>query len=473
MQELNLIESNKSLVYKGAKERILLVEDDKKFADKIKEALEVYFEVDYYSNGKEAIDALEVGGITYQALITDLELLQKNKKIDQPIQGIEIIEKVSESYPYIVKRVVSGLPRKGISELVNIDINDVLYKSVIAFYGFSEGFETWVKKLKKDIKAHKDLKYMKGPNNTFWKDIEYKIDKKTGLQKPSGSGFKRFYYQLKKEDDKTFEAMWDRIYSKIKNILLEKPDADKIETELIQAQRGQGYLTKENRDKSIRFLETILTHRLIWLSFFDDGDEVIYKDTNDLENSFYHKPFWKTKILKEKESTLHYKPTSQFRYLGFSVNPIIPRTTNETYEHTEFVKINFKYGDKRENKQLFDKEERFLLENAKLIKSTVSQFAIQNPDLCETMFEVYLNIDKILINGNNGLKTPDLYAHYDVDVIKNILDFIKNNANDISKASRDNIYKCLDDFTDENAFKNSSKEIQAKIVTLLDLRIWD
>ncbi|MCB0753505.1 MAG: hypothetical protein KDC52_18680, partial [Ignavibacteriae bacterium] len=84
-----------------------------------------------------------------------------------------------------------------------------------------------------------------------------------------------------------------------------------------------------------------------------------------------------------------------------------------------------------------------------------------------------LNIDKFLINGNDGLQTPSLYAHYDRDIIINILEFIKNNINDISKTGRKNIYKCLEEFTDEDAFSLSSMEIQAKIVALLSLRIWN
>ncbi|MCB0752546.1 MAG: response regulator transcription factor, partial [Ignavibacteriae bacterium] len=364
--ELNILEDKSADVeYKGVKEKMIFVEDDVDFGNKLREALEVYFDVDYYSDGKEAFEALELNGVNYQVLLTDLELLKEDKKLDQSIQGIELFEEASIKFPHIVKRIVSGLPRKGISELVNIDVNSVLYKSVIAYYGFSEGFISWIKQIKIDIKSHKDSKYMKGPNNAFWKDVEYSIDKKTGKQKASGSGFKRFYYELKKEDDKTFEAMWDRIYSRVVNILLDKPGAEKVETELIKTERGQGYLTKENREKSINFLETILTHRLIWLSYFNDGDEVIYKDINDLANSFYHKPFWKTKIVKGRETTLHHKPTSQFTFLSFSVNPIVPEKTNNTNEYTEYVKINFKYGDK--SKQLFDKEERFLLENAELI----------------------------------------------------------------------------------------------------------
>ncbi|MDV7186097.1 hypothetical protein R3X25_02285 [Lutibacter sp. TH_r2] len=453
LRELNILDENKPIEYNGVKEKILLVEDDKEFGKEIKAALDIYFDVNYKSNGLDAIKALEIGGDIYQGLITDLELLDENQ-IDQPVQGIELIEYVSNSkkHKHIVKRIVSGLPRKGISELVNMDINDILYKSVIAFYGFSEGFDIWVKKLKNDIKAFRSLKYMKGPEKKiFWQDTKKEVDKK-GEVKITGSGFKRFYYNLQIEESQIFKEMWSRIETKVLNILNDET-SEIIETKFIKIDDRHNFLEKNTKENSVALLEQILTHRLLWISFFNDKDQVVYKDNSDINNSWSHKPFWKENYNRylKKNTTLSVKPDGDFGLLGFTTIQILPKEKKLVLDEVPKVIIQF------QTNQLFIEEEKFKLNYNSLLKSSVNDFAQKYIELCELTYWWIANIN---LAKENKLNAPLNFTDYTEEKMKQSINDILFNAKSIKKEYKTVIKNEIIEYQDSKEFNNLSKNLQ-------------
>lgn len=455
LKTLNELKDNPLIKYEGIKEKIILVEDDINFGNQIQNRLNEYFDVDYYRNGFEAREAIELNGINYQALITDLELLNTNGKTDQEIQGIEVFEFTKDKFPHIVRRIVSGLPRKGISELVEIDINDILYKSLISYYGFNDGFDDWVKKLKSDIKLHKRLKHMKGPNNTFWKDVEYKI--KNGKKRASGSGFKRLYYNFKIEDEVAFQEMWKRIYDKTINILKQE-DSEKVSTTFIKTTSSQNLRSKKDKESTIELLERILTHRLLWISYYDNNSTVIYKDVHNFENSFYHKPFW--------DGELNIKPTDLFTWLGFSTKAVNPKNKDDVNYETEFISIFFQYNS------LFEEEEKFRVKYDELLKSSLSNFSKKHESLCKCFYWILINMKDGIKKGDTFLlKIPENYLDIDEKLILETLSFINNNHRNLSQQVRNEVADSLNEFMDHKDFKNIPTNISSSIDRIVNQNI--
>ncbi len=452
IRELNVLKGNIEKTYDGVKEKILLLEDNINFGEKIKSALNLYFDVDYYNNGDEAIEAIKINAINYQALVTDLELLNIDGKTDQHIQGIEVFEYVQNFHPHIVKRIVSGLPRNGINELVNVDINDILYKSLIAYYGFTDGFESWVEKLKKDIKLHKELKYMKGPNNTFWKDVEYSFDN-SGNKKAKGSGFKRFYYNFKIEDKTNFDEMWIRIYSNVCKILENKDDI-KVSTTFPKTISGQDILSKKEKQNTIELLEKILTHRLLWISFFDNNTTVIYRDDDNPEYSFKHRPFW--------DNNLPVKPTALFTWLGFSSNAENPKNKDVVKDDTKYVSIRFSYNT------LFLEEEKFRVKYNTLLKSRISDFAIRFEDLCNCSYWI---LKKLKENLNELHYSFENYTDIIEDDIIAILNIIIYQHKTISVPNKNDIKNLIIEYMENDDYEKTPKKIYNLMGNIIDKNI--
>lgn len=269
--------------------RLMLVEDDLGAAAALRERFEEHFQVVLFHDGAEAIEELKVGGRFYSALVSDLELLEDNGRFDQPVQGIEVLEYAKEHHPHIARRVITSLGRLGVRDLLpEIRLEEILFKAQLARQGPDGLFMEFLEKLLSDVDDRRALQDMHGPDSTLWADVS----KERNQQDSKGGGFKRFYYQLKVEDNVRFNKMWAGIKETLERIQEQKAVAE-IDGAFLNPGKAKKLLEERDRDYNIGFLTKLLLHRAIMYTRYIDGEEVRYRDDNDKENSYIHWTGWK------------------------------------------------------------------------------------------------------------------------------------------------------------------------------------
>lgn len=122
--------------------KLLLIEDNPNHADLLIESLSRYLEIGkslfIYSNGKEALTELEDQPNEYNLILVDLELLNADG-FYQPVQGVDILSEIQSNHPRSVFKVVTGLGRKGVRELLKLKNKDILAKKQL--YSFDTDVE--------------------------------------------------------------------------------------------------------------------------------------------------------------------------------------------------------------------------------------------------------------------------------------------------------------------------------------------
>jgi len=352
----------KSSLREKSKKRLLLLEDDSYYAEKITEVLDSQFEVVSFDNGKEALYELENFSLNYSVLVSDLELLNGDGKLDQEVQGIEVVDFVRKEKPHIAWRILTGLPRKGIKELIDVEINNILHKNQLEYFGYDEGMDEFVLELENQANRNVYLIKMKGPETGFWGE-------KTN-QGGEGGKFKRFYYDLLNSYPTIFDSMWVDIYNTMDQVI-NNPMSINISTTLITPKDARGWLSRENRtlEDKVDQLKKILIHRLVFFINYLPGDLVFYKGNGEKILSNFS--FW--------EGSLPSNPRAYTPVLGFETARVKP---------TEFV---FKgYGE------LFDKEIEFL----KNCNNEFEDFFDKNEDFCYLidLVHTYIQEDQKAVN---------------------------------------------------------------------------
>jgi hypothetical protein len=337
--------------------KILLLEDDIKEAEHLKEMFSPFFEIVPFEDGEEALLELERYGKFYHAIIIDLELLDKTKKLDQKIQGVEVFEYAKKQLPHIVKKVITGLPSKGVSELLNISTKDILRKQHLLTFGQDELVVDFILRLESDIKRHLTLVKLRGPNSTFWADFS--------RQGGDGGMFKRFYHKLKLEKESRFNNMWKEIRETLK-LIESDPNAAKISTEFKKTEDAKGIVDNIDEEETIEFLKTLLLHRLIIIEKYSDGSTMYYRSDRNKERSFSDFPFW--------AGTLPANPKVYMFYLGFGVDKMQPK---DPKAEDTLIHFSIKYN------QLFDEEIVFIKEKPALVLNRFSDFYQDHEDFCE------------------------------------------------------------------------------------------
>ncbi|MCB0485927.1 MAG: hypothetical protein KDC47_07010, partial [Flavobacteriaceae bacterium] len=224
---------------------LMLLEDDPSMSAQLNPLFSDHFDVKPFSSGAEALRELEVGGIFYRALVADLELLEDSGRFDQPVQGIEVLEYAERNHPQIAPRVVTQLGRRGVQELLDMNVQHILYKAHLK-NGADDLFMEFLDELLNEVEERRALQDMPGPDTTFWADVSKELDKKTGL-KAKGGGFRRFYYQQKLENEAGFKAMWSRIGEKVERYVNGDPDL-RVDTELGNTQEAKSFLEKRTQE---------------------------------------------------------------------------------------------------------------------------------------------------------------------------------------------------------------------------------
>jgi hypothetical protein len=342
------------------KYKVLLLEDDKNTLNYIKESLDPFFEINDFYSGKEAKEELELRGKSYHGLITDMELLDKDK-FYQNIQGVQVLDYAREHHPHIAQRIISGVPRKGLLELLpEMSYKNIIHKSLIQTFGINDLVSDFVIELKTDIKKLLHLLKSPGPNNAFWAD--YTITKK------DGGRFKRFYYRLESKNEKIFNKMWDDIDSDVNKVLAEQEI--KIGCKFVKTDDAKELIEKFTEEDKKDFLKQLLTHRLVIISRYKNRSNFIYKNTADKSESYFHLPIW--------DKDLPANPKQYFYFLGFGAPHLNPQ--NPTIDDG-LISFTLEYN------QLFEKEIEWLKSHSELRTQRIEIFYLEHEDFCKEIID--------------------------------------------------------------------------------------
>lgn len=348
------------------KPHLMLVEDDAATASELSALFTDHFEVKVFHDGAEALHELEIGGRFYDALVADLELLEADKRFDQPVQGIEVLEYAEQKHPHIARRVITALGRRGVRELLpSMSIQDILFKSLLV-QGNDPLFLEFLEKLLRDIDHRRVLQDMPGPDSTLWADVS----KEAKQQDSKGGGFKRFYYQLKVEDPERFGKMWREINETIERIRAEDPDL-KVDASFVQTEAARNMIGTANRENLIAFLQKLLTHRAILLTRYTDRGEVAYRDETDRGSSYAHLWFWKSRLAASPKSYNYFTGMS-----GADYRP--PKATAKD----DVVRFKLKYS------RLFREEVELIKRFEDLRAERFGDFFNEQEDLCYSLNQI-------------------------------------------------------------------------------------
>jgi len=348
------------------KPHLLLVEDDSATANELSALFTDHFEVKVFNDGAEALHELEIGGRFYDALVADLELLEADKRFDQPVQGIEVLEYAEQKHPHIARRVITALGRRGVRELLpGMSIQDILFKSLLV-QGNDPLFLEFLEKLLRDVDLRRVLQDMPGPDSTLWADVS----KEARQQDSKGGGFKRFYYQLKVEDPERFGKLWREINDTIERIRAEDPDL-KVDASFVQTEAARSMIGSANRESLIGFLQKLLTHRAILLTRYTDGGEVPYRDETDRGSSYAHLWFWKSRPAASPKSYNYFTGMSGADY----------RPAKATAKD-DVVRFKLKYS------RLFREEVELIKRFEDLRADRFGDFFNEQEDLCYSLNQI-------------------------------------------------------------------------------------
>lgn len=428
MVQLSEIYEGETSLYLGrSRYKLLLVEDNMKMLAHLKQMFESYFEVSDFSNGQEALTELKIGGLFYHAICIDLELLDETYRFDQEVQGIDILEYTSKNLPHIVRRVITGIGRKGVKELLpEMETQDIMLKSHLELFGRDETFVEFIEKLKSDVKKQSVFLEMKGPDDTLWADFSRQGGKE-------GGKFKRFYYELKLNES-LFSEVWAEVASVVGKML--KNEDIIVPCSFEKTVNAKKLLNEFTYEKRITFLKQLLIHRLYWISKFRNDQFIIFKDEEDKENSFYHLPFWDGNLLNN--------PKQYFPYLGFGYSYLDPRSpVKESYRIT--FKFNFK--------KLFPEEIEYLKSADKLFSNSGYDFYRQNERFCEYLDKILFYIIEDQKNNPSKTQFKNIYSRFDntfqitKEYSEKMLKLITNESKpNNSNNTRDTVYNLISEF---------------------------
>ncbi len=244
--------------------KAMLVEDDPAQGEQLKEILSQYFdEVSLFSNGEQAKAALEDSLITntYQALFTDMELLEDG--FDQPVMGVDLLDFCEENAPGIATRIITSLPRRGLRVLINKRNEHILPKNNSgSILSESDNLAQVFKSLKKEIEERNKYRERPGPKNgPFGKD------QKTGRPKT----MKNLYYKIKFEKPGEHQKMMQDIQRRAAAFFSGQMDATQVDCDF-------GRLENLGREENRDILELILLHRAIALLHNKENGKIYYGD---------------------------------------------------------------------------------------------------------------------------------------------------------------------------------------------------
>ncbi|MCC6460097.1 MAG: hypothetical protein IT260_06485 [Saprospiraceae bacterium] len=144
----------------------LIVEDDPRNLKQLEDELGPYFErVLTFTEGWSAKNALLANRQSdeYQALFVDLELLE-NKHYDQSVTGVDLLDYCEKYDLGIATRIITALPKRGLSELVEKPGKHILYKNHFdSILSGNNNLDLFFKELEQEIKENATKRMRPGP----------------------------------------------------------------------------------------------------------------------------------------------------------------------------------------------------------------------------------------------------------------------------------------------------------------------
>ena len=154
---------------------ILIVEDNQEHLLVLEKALtecDGYFVKDKnlfsYKDGTQALNELKSSPNEFQLVLVDLKLNDANG-FAQPVHGVDIIEELQKNHPLSSYTIITGMGRKGIGELLNIDVKFILSKKNLYSFDTESEVDKMLTKMIEDVaRREKLVHYNFGPTGGIY-----------------------------------------------------------------------------------------------------------------------------------------------------------------------------------------------------------------------------------------------------------------------------------------------------------------
>lgn len=169
---------------------ILIVEDNVEHLAVLENALterQGYFEKDKnlfsFTNGDEALQELKKSPNEYQLVLVDLRLNDENG-FAQPVHGVDIIEELQKNHPLSSYTIITGMGRRGVAELLDIDLKFILSKKNLYSFDTESEVDKMLSRMIGDVaQKEKSIHFNFGPSGgiygwTMFKHNIFKQDTK-------------------------------------------------------------------------------------------------------------------------------------------------------------------------------------------------------------------------------------------------------------------------------------------------------
>lgn len=257
------------------KPKVVLVEDKPVQLEQLKEKLEPYFKLYCFHKGSATIEFLKTDGKIINAIICDMELLDEDTEFCQDTEGIDIIEFVEQHHPHIAIRVISGLPRRALRQLLpDMKVSSIAFKQLL-LHDSPSYIEDFVHELQKEIDKKTVLRALPGPENTLWGNHPRQ---KTG----TAGRLKQYYYSLSTDHPREFHQMWEEVDDFVKKVT--KKEA-KIDTNFPKNKK-RNRIADMPLQMGLHYLKNLLINRLFWIKTLYNGHPEYPIDFSDYRSYF-------------------------------------------------------------------------------------------------------------------------------------------------------------------------------------------
>lgn len=150
---------------------ILIVEDNEEHLSILEKALterEGYFEKDKnlfcFTEGAAALKELKKSSNEFQLVLVDLRLNDENG-FAQAVHGVDIIEELQKNHPLSSYTIITGMGRRGVAELLDIELKFILSKKNLYSFDTESEVDNMLARMIDDVsQREKSIHYNYGPN---------------------------------------------------------------------------------------------------------------------------------------------------------------------------------------------------------------------------------------------------------------------------------------------------------------------
>lgn len=318
--------------------QVMIVEDDDLTRRKIFDLFSRWFQdVITFDNGAVALAELRKNAARYDALVTDLELLDGDG-FEDAVQGVDLIDFCEQHARWIAQRVVTGLARNSLPRrLTDFGANQIIRKQssgpeseeiVFVLPHFDEHKFMKELHLEVDDSASSKQKNMPGPSNGKFAAPD------SDRESPD---LKSAYYEWKQNRPEDFEKRIYEVFQKARLFTLQ-PRLNPVSTKTVRIQNT-------SRASWEPYLWNLLTLRLIAIARQIRERKINYIDYGDDSGLYFDLGF---KATPERNES---KPTAFRQWfntkLGFSFEPDLAEhevrleldiSNDELFPHEQYLK---------------------------------------------------------------------------------------------------------------------------------------